>query len=77
MSKKCPLCEGELQEVEGNLYCPKDDVTFTQNKGKMIVDPDNKSKGKIQELEEELAEHGMKLDKVIERLFGDKDEDLW
>lgn len=78
--KKCPICEGELIETEsGNLYCDKDDVTYTMHKGKIKVQepPVEPKKGKIQELEENQMEIGNKVEKIMEKLFGTKDDDLW
>ena len=73
----CPNCkEKELHNVsDTEKYCDVCDLTFTVAKGKTKVDTDKK--GKIQELEEEISILKVKIDKTHEKLFGDKDEDLF
>ena len=73
----CPNCkEKELLNVsDTEKYCDKCDLTFNVTKGKTKVD--SEKKGKIQELEEEVAILKVNTKKMHEKLFGDKDEDLF
>lgn len=79
--KLCPHCGDELLIIDDtSLYCAKDDLTFAVSRGKITVDPDqNKAKGKIQQIEETIAEQGLTLNKIIAKLFGTKanEKDFW
>ena len=76
---KCPLCETELEKVNDNeMYCPKDDMTLKISKGRLVVTADAPDKkGKIQDLEEKIAELQLTTDDMKKRLFGNKDLDLF
>lgn len=80
---KCPLClvngkDTELEKLTDDaLYCSVDDITFKQQRGRVTVEPATKGKGKIQELEEAIAELQMSNAEMQKRLFGKTDLDLF
>jgi DNA repair exonuclease SbcCD ATPase subunit len=76
---KCPLCETELEKLsETELYCPKDDLTMKLNKGRLVATtPDPKNKGKIQELEESIAELQNENINIKKVLFGKTEMDAF
>lgn len=70
--KLCPNCGDELLKLDDtNLYCQKEDLTFTYSTGKMVFSDDQETgKGRLQQIEEEVAEQRFTLEKIIKKLFG-------
>lgn len=78
VKKPCPNCKSELHlENDNQAYCEKCDITFHLHKGK--VSYEGGKKGKIQELEEKLAETDFTVQKLVNKLFGQEEgeKDLW
>lgn len=70
---KCVNCSEELEEKDGKYICHNCDVILEEKQNKKV----ELKKGKIQELEEELAEQKITLDKIIKFLFGKDEKDIW
>lgn len=74
MLNKCPICQGDLVKIdEKHLYCEKDDVTFSHDKGRFKVSSENPDgKESIQQLVLEVADQRLTLEKVIKKIFPDE-----
>lgn len=76
--KLCPNCNTELQiEGDNQAYCTGCDITYHLHKGKVAYE--GGKKGKIQELEEDIAELRFEQQKIVKKLFGleEGEKDLW